>query len=104
MLVLIAPWIVRNSLLHGKMTGVESSMGYNLYLGYHPEGDGSFVFGPSLDLVPILNDDTERDQLGTHKALEFIRAEPGRFLPLALNRLGFFFGLEKARVDVLLLE
>ena len=29
------------------------------------------------------------------KALEFIRAEPERFLPLALNRLGFFFGLEK---------
>jgi hypothetical protein len=69
-------------------------MGYNLYLGYHPEGDGSFVFGPSLDLIPIL-DDTERDRLGTRKALEFIRSEPGRFLPLAFNRLGFFFGLEK---------
>jgi hypothetical protein len=94
MLILIAPWIVRNSLLHHKLTGVESSMGYNLYLGYHPEGDGSFVFGPSLDLIPIL-DDTERDQLGTQKALEFIRSEPDRFLPLALNRLGFFFGLEK---------
>jgi hypothetical protein len=45
-------------------------------------------------LIPIL-DDIERDQLGTRKAFEFIRAEPGRFLPLALNRLGFFFGLEK---------
>jgi hypothetical protein len=93
-LVVITPWVVRNSLLHHKLTGVESSMGYNLYLGYHPEGNGSFVFGPSLDLIPIL-DDTERDRLGTQKALEFIRAEPGRFLPLALNRLGFFFGLEK---------
>jgi len=93
-LVLITPWIARNSLLHHKLTGVESSMGYNLYLGYYPEGNGSFVFGPSLDLVPIL-DDTERDQLGTQRALEFIRADPGRFLPLALNRLGFFFSLEK---------
>jgi len=94
MLVMIAPWVVRNSLLHQKLTGIESSMGYNLYVGYHPESDGSFVFGPSLDLIPIL-DDAERDRLGTHQALEFIRAEPGRFLPLALNRLGFFFGLEK---------
>jgi hypothetical protein len=93
-LVIVTPWVVRNSLLHHKLAGVESSMGYNLYLGYHPEGNGSFAFGPSLDLVPIL-DDAERDQMGTQKALEFIRSDPSRFLPLALNRLGYFFGLEK---------
>jgi hypothetical protein len=90
----IAPWIIRNSLLHHKLTGIETSMGYNLYLGYHPQGDGSFLFGPSLDLLPIL-DDAERDRIGTSKAMEFIAAQPGRFLPLAINRLGFFFGLEK---------
>ena len=90
----IAPWIIRNSLLHHKLTGIETSMGYNLYLGYHPQGDGSFVFGPSLDLLSIL-DDAERDRIGTVKAIEFIKAQPERFLPLAINRLGFFFGLEK---------
>lgn len=94
MLFLVSPWVIRNSILHHKLTGVESSMGYNLYVGYHPEGDGSFIFGPSLDLLTIL-DDAERDQLGTQKALAFIRNEPGRILPLALNRLGYFFGLEK---------
>jgi hypothetical protein len=93
-LLVLAPWIVRNSLLHQKLTGIETSMGYNLYLGYHPEGNGSFVFGPSLDLLPIL-DDAERDRVGTEKALEFIRARPERFLPLAASRLGYFFGLEK---------
>ncbi|MFZ5857894.1 MAG: phospholipid carrier-dependent glycosyltransferase [Chloroflexota bacterium] len=90
----ITPWIFRNSLLHHKLTGIETSMGYNLYLGYHPQGNGSFVFGPSLDLLTIL-DDAERDRVGTEKALEFIRTEPARFVPLAVNRLGFFFGLEK---------
>jgi hypothetical protein len=69
-------------------------MGYNLYLGYHPSGNGSFVFGPSLDLLTLL-DDAERDNIGTQKAIEFIRAQPERFIPLAINRLGFFFGLEK---------
>jgi 4-amino-4-deoxy-L-arabinose transferase-like glycosyltransferase len=93
-LAVVAPWVVRNSLLHHKLTSIETSMGYNLYLGYHPLSNGSFTFGPSLDLIPIL-DDAERDRVGTEKALEFIRAEPGRFLPLALNRLSFFFGLEK---------
>lgn len=90
----IAPWIIRNSLLHHKLTGIETSMGYNLYLGYHHQGNGSFVFGPSLDLLPIL-DDAERDRVGTEKAIQFIKAQPERFLPLAANRLGFFFGLEK---------
>jgi hypothetical protein len=90
----VSPWIIRNSLLHHKLTGIETSMGYNLYLGYHPKGNGSFVFGPSLDLLPIL-DDAERDKIGTQQAMEFIREQPGRFFPLAVNRLGFFFGLEK---------
>jgi hypothetical protein len=93
-LLLLSPWILRNSLLHQKLTGIETSMGYNLYLGYHPQGNGSFVFGPSLDLLTIL-DDAERDRVGAEKAIEFIGAEPERFLPLAINRLGFFFGLEK---------
>ena len=92
--LVIMPWIVRNSLLHNQLTGIETSMGYNLYLGYHPEGNGSFIFGPSLDLLTIM-DDSERDEIGTQKALEFIREAPERFIPLAVNRLGFFFGLEK---------
>jgi hypothetical protein len=90
----IAPWVIRNSLLHHKLTGIETSMGYNLYLGYYPKGNGSFVFGPSLDLLTIL-DDAERDKIGTQKALEFIKSQPERFIPLVINRLGFFFGLEK---------
>src|SRR5688572_18582636 len=90
----ISPWVIRNSLLHHKLTGIETSMGYNLYLGYHPQGNGSFLFGPSLDLLVIL-DDAERDRIGTQKATEFIRAQPERIIPLAVNRLGFFFGLEK---------
>lgn len=90
----IAPWIIRNSLLHNKLTGIETSMGYNLYLGYHPQGNGSFIFGPSLDLLTIM-DDAERDEVGARLALDFIREQPERFVPLAINRLGFFFGLEK---------
>jgi hypothetical protein len=94
LILVISPWIVRNSMLHHKLTGIETSMGYNLYLGYHPSGNGSFVFGPSLDLLTIL-DDAQRDRVGTERAVEFIKAQPERFLPLAVNRLGYFFGLEK---------
>lgn len=90
----LLPWMIRNSILHHKPVGVETSMGYNLYLGYHPQGNGSFVFGPSLDLLTIM-DDAQRDEIGTQTAIRFIREQPGRFLPLAVNRLGYFFALEK---------
>lgn len=92
--LLITPWVIRNSLLHQKLTGIETSMGYNLYVGYHPQGNGSFVFGPSIDLLTIM-DDAERNAIGTKKALGFIKDQPERFIPLVINRLGFFFALEK---------
>jgi hypothetical protein len=93
MICTIAPWIYRNTLVSGHVTGIETSMGYNLYLGYHPDSTGTFTFGPSLDLLSIL-DDRVREQAGIAGAFEFIREDPGRFPYLALRRLGHFFDLE----------
>jgi len=92
--VLTLPWAARNTRLHGKPTYVETSMGFNLYLGYHPEGDGSFQSDLALDLLPIL-DDAERDRIGTQAALGFIRDDPGRVPYLVLRKLGHFFSLER---------
>ena len=89
----ITPWVVRNSLLSGRLTGIETSLGYNLYLGYHPQSDGTFAYGPSLDLLSILDDST-RDQVGTQRAVAFVRQDPLRVPEYTLYRLGYFFGLE----------
>jgi len=88
------PWMVRNTVLHGKLTGIESALGYDLYVGYHPQSTGTFQYGISLDLMPIL-DDGLRDEIGQAKALEFIRSDPWRVPYLAVRRLGWFFGLER---------
>ncbi len=93
LIVTIAPWIVRNSLLEHQLTPIETSMGYNLYVGYHPKSSGTFTYGPSLDLMSIL-DDKQRDAVGTAQAIAFIRQDPGRFPYLAMRRLGYFFNLE----------
>jgi hypothetical protein len=91
----ISPWIVRNSLLHGRPTGIETSMGYNLYVSYHPQSTGTFQYGISLDMLPYL-DDSLRDQLGTQKGLAFIQADPFRAaFTLPILRAGHFFGLER---------
>jgi len=93
-LAFVVPWTVRNSLLHERFTFVENSLGYNLHMGYHPEGTGTFQFGISLELVPYL-DDGLRNDLGVQAALGYIRQDPGRVPQLMLNKLGYFFGLER---------
>ncbi len=87
------PWMVRNSILDKRLTGVEFALGYDLYVGYYPSGSGTFEYPQSLDLMPMM-DDGERDLVGRQKAMEFIRADPGRFPYLIFRRAGFFFGLE----------
>ena len=92
--VVVAPWAIRNSLLFGHFTGIESAIGYDLYLGYHPQGTGTFQYPQSLDLMTMMND-AERDQIGIQKTLEFIKADPGRVFYLFFRRSGYFFGLER---------
>ncbi len=88
------PWMVRNSLLHEKPTWLETSLGYNMYMGYHPESTGKFQFGISLDLLPIL-DDAERNQLGMEAFEEFVREDPWRVPYLMVRKVGYQFGLDK---------
>jgi hypothetical protein len=92
--LVISPWILRNTFLHGRLSGIETSLGYSLYQGYHPKSEGTFSAEISLDLFPIL-DDAVRDQKGIEAALSFIREDPSRVPYLILRRLGFFFGLER---------
>ena len=93
-LACVLPWSVRNSLLYGKVTFVENSLGYNLHMGFHPDGDGSFQYGISLELLPYL-DDSVRNDIGVQEGIHFILDDPGRVPQLTLNKLGYFFGLER---------
>lgn len=93
-LALVLPWTIRNTLLHHRLTFVENSFGYNFHMGFHPEGTGTFQFGISLELVPYL-DDAVRNEIGMQRGWQFIRQDPGRVPQLVLNKLGYFFSLER---------
>jgi len=93
-LFVIAPWIIRNSLLNHRLTGIENALGYQLYVGYNPAGTGTFQYPQSLDLMTTL-DDAKRDDIGRAKTLEFIKINPGRVPYLFIRRAGYFFGLER---------
>ena len=93
-LLVTLPWAMRNTLLHGRPTWIESSLGYNLYLGYHPKSTGTFQFGISLDLLPII-DDAERNERGMAAFGEFVHADPGRIPLLMLSKAGYLWGLDR---------
>ncbi len=92
--LVVMPWIVRNSIVSGRVTGIETALGYDLYLGYNPNGTGTFQYPQSLDLMTIASD-TRRDMVGIQNALGFIKADPGRVFYLIVRRAGYFFGLER---------
>lgn len=69
------PWSIRNSVIMKKPAFVENSLGYNLFIGYHPEGDGGFI--SKIAIIPMnILDDGERDQFCMQQAIEFIRKDP----------------------------
>jgi len=89
----IVPWAVRNSLVLGRPAFIENSLGYNLFVSYHPRGNGGFSFNVAGIPLRILEDDP-RDRWAMEQAAGFIRADPVRAALLVPRRLVYFWGLE----------
>ena len=93
-LVIVMPWSVRNTVLHGEFHFIESALGYDLHQGYHPQSTGTFDYRISSELLPIL-DDGERHHQGMEAFWSFVRADPGRVPYLMFRKLGYFWGLDR---------
>jgi hypothetical protein len=87
------PWSIRNSLIMRQPAFVESSAGYNLFIGYHPQGDGGFVSQIAILPMSIL-DDGDRDRYCMQQAIQFIRQDPLEAVRRVWARLVKFLGPE----------
>lgn len=87
------PWAVRNSMLMGKGSFLESSLGYNLFISYHPEGDGGFDH--RIAVLPLqFVEDRQREDYALSRALEYIRDDPGEALERVVRKTAYFLGVE----------
>jgi 4-amino-4-deoxy-L-arabinose transferase-like glycosyltransferase len=101
--LLTAPWSIRNTLLYHEFVFVESSMGFNFYLGYHPEGTGTFDSDIAVEFLeeigafdePTLETEKASHNLGMERGLAFIRDDPVRAAWLLLSKLSHFLRLDK---------
>lgn len=101
--VLTAPWSIRNSLLYDQFVFVESSLGFNLYLGYHPDGTGTFDSPIAVDFLeqiggfdaPGLETEKLAHNLGVERTLQFVKDNPCRAVWLLLSKASHFLRSDK---------
>jgi 4-amino-4-deoxy-L-arabinose transferase-like glycosyltransferase len=99
---LTIPWSLRNSLLLGQFVFVESSLGFNFYLGFHPDNTGTFDSAIAVDFLeeiggfdtPGLMTEKLAHNLGMERGLAFIRADPARAAWLLVSKASHFLRLD----------
>ncbi len=94
----ITPWLVRNYQTFGKFIFIRSNFGAELRLGNGPGADGTWMqyLHPSQNITEL----RRYQQLGEiayvaerkREALEFIRADYGRFAALSAKRFIYYWG------------
>jgi hypothetical protein len=94
----IAPWLVRNYETFGRFVFIRSNFGAELRLGNGPYADGTWMSWnhPSQNLVEFRRY-VHLGELGyvaarKREALDFIRADYGRFAWLSLKRFVYYWG------------
>ncbi len=89
----ILPWTVRNYLAYGELLLLNSNTGFAMYSAQHPMHGTSFR---EFDAAPLPDGwwgrpESELDRALLKEGIQFILAEPGRYLLLSLSRVRAFF-------------
>lgn len=98
MAALIVPWTIRNALAFGRLVPLNTNAGYVFYWANHPIHGTDFVpILPSrtyAELIPAELrglDEAALDAALMQRGLEFVVAEPGRYVLLSLSRVKEYF-------------
>jgi hypothetical protein len=99
---LVAPWTLRNTVVHGRLVLLSTQSGLALWKGNHEGATGTEFDGegrPLLDVLPdelrhrVLDAPTELGQMDAFRdaALAFIRSSPRAAAQLYATKLGLFW-------------
>jgi len=92
--LMIAPWTIRNYLVYREFLLLNSNAGYALYASNNPKMGRDWR--NDLVVVPVPEDlkgqnEAQLDRALTRRGIEFIRADPERYLWLTLDKTLEFF-------------
>lgn len=99
--LVIVPWVVRNSLLHGRAVLLTTFSGEALWRGNNPNSTGTSVFVDGrgqLEAAPeefrskiAAANEVQRDALFREEAVRFIAEAPGQFLRRVATKIYYFW-------------
>lgn len=80
-LITIAPWTVRNTIVHKHLVVLTTNSGVNFWIGNHPKSKGGYYF-PETDnpLADTSLSEVARDRLGYREGFRLILSHPLSFL------------------------
>jgi hypothetical protein len=92
MVLVMAPWVVRNTVEAGSFVGVATNSSTTLWSGHNPGADGGATYAPRSLLAPALRKkgidfEAAEGRLLRHQALEYMRTHPLRELSLIPRKL-----------------
>jgi len=96
MLLVIAPWTLRNQQALGAFVPISDNFGYNLWFGNHPGSNGGYT-DELPDWVAEMNE-VETNRALQAEAVRYIREEPLVFFRQAMKRLVQVHGRESIGV------
>jgi 4-amino-4-deoxy-L-arabinose transferase-like glycosyltransferase len=94
MAVLIAPWTIRNYLVYDRFLPLNSNAGYALFASNHPNLETDWRNEEVVVPVPedlIGQNEAELNQALTDRGIQFIVADPRRYLWLTLDKTQEYF-------------
>lgn len=93
--LVIAPWTIRNFVVHQAFVPISTNGGLNFWIGNNPGATGEFVYfkevAPDLFAKSSLLTEVERDSLFYGEALSYIREDPQTFLELLARKALYFW-------------
>lgn len=93
--VVVAPWTIRNAVVFGAFVPVSTNDGDNLCVGYNPEATGYFTMPASCDTGELYTAgpaaELRRQAETRDRAFDFIRRHPGELPELTWKKLWYTY-------------
>jgi 4-amino-4-deoxy-L-arabinose transferase-like glycosyltransferase len=93
--VVVLPWTYRNHKVTGGFVLLSSNGGGNLYSANNDEARGAYTESAWVHLFENCDDDLSLQRMGMGMALDWIAANPGRFVALSVRKFTLFWRTDK---------
>lgn len=98
MIIVIAPWSIRNKLMVGTYS-LGTTSGLNFWAGSNPDATGSYFMKPEDKLPGDYSNEADRDREYFKLGLEYAVSHPVNYMILGIKKIGYLFSSERMIIN-----